>query len=124
MRRGALAFAAALMHACSGEDRSPVDNEPPEPSLSYECRTLCCAEKGARCDGGDGVCEECNARCEHACASARPLRRCLFDTARIRFVCAPDGTVVPETDACDEQFNAYQAATRACGQPSAAVGGK
>ena len=110
---------------CQAVTHDPVDFDPGENGDFRDgCTSLCCKERGAKCDGGNGTCEQCADRCAKACASARPLVYCLDQRAEIRLVCAPDGSVVAETDACATELDAYQAATRACGQPSAAVGGQ
>ena len=121
--RRCVAILLTLVAGCASESDPQIWIDPPE-SDSQLCRSLCCKEKSAACDGRTGVCEECNARCEGACTSARLLLQCLDETARIRLVCASDGSVVPETDACDDQLASYQAATRACGRPEAALGGR
>lgn len=124
LRPSWLALVLAVIPGCAPETDDHLGHYPPETDFSFGCRTLCCKEKGAACDGGTGVCDECATRCEGACTSARPLLSCLDEVARVRLVCQPDGSVAPETDACAEKLAAYQEATRACGRPQAAVGGR
>jgi hypothetical protein len=123
-----LGLALLPLGACDGEEpQIPYGESRPKPKSPPDspCYILCCRERQSPCIADLAHCGGCQERCTDVCADARALVSCL-EAANASFVCDGDGdggSLTPANDVCRQEFTDYQAATRACGKPEAAVGG-